>query len=131
MATKNNPGNFDCYEKAEPDEPMFVLLARDKHAPTLIWLWCAMREMDEESPEKLVEARQCMLDMISWANSRGRPLIGLSQAVLTGVMELARAANATSASLDAEGALRAILSRTRLEAASESPADIEEPSQES
>lgn len=29
MGTKNNPGAFDCYANAEPDEPMFVLLARD------------------------------------------------------------------------------------------------------
>jgi hypothetical protein len=29
MGTKSNPGPFDCYAKAEPDEPMFVLLARD------------------------------------------------------------------------------------------------------
>lgn len=33
MGTKNNPGAFDCYANAEPDEPMFVLLGRDKHAP--------------------------------------------------------------------------------------------------
>ena len=29
MATKNNPGKFDCYTNAEPDEPMFILLGRD------------------------------------------------------------------------------------------------------
>lgn len=29
MGTKNNPGKFDCYDAALPDEPMFVLLARD------------------------------------------------------------------------------------------------------
>ena len=39
MGTKNNPGTFDCYANAEGDEPMFVLLGRDKHAPTLVWLW--------------------------------------------------------------------------------------------
>ena len=33
MGTKNNPGQFDCYRNAEPDEPMFVLLARDERAP--------------------------------------------------------------------------------------------------
>jgi hypothetical protein len=33
MGTKRNPGLSDCYAKAEADEPMFVLLARDKHAP--------------------------------------------------------------------------------------------------
>ncbi|HAW11807.1 MAG TPA: aspartate decarboxylase, partial [Chloroflexi bacterium] len=29
MGTKNNPGKFDCYDDAHPDEPMFVLLGRD------------------------------------------------------------------------------------------------------
>lgn len=29
MGTKDNPGKFNCYEKALPDEPMFTLLARD------------------------------------------------------------------------------------------------------
>ena len=28
MGTKNNPGRFDCYGNAEPDEPIFVLLGR-------------------------------------------------------------------------------------------------------
>ena len=32
MGTKNNPGKFDCYEHAKPDEPMFVLLGRDLEA---------------------------------------------------------------------------------------------------
>lgn len=38
MGTKNNPGTFDCYANAAPDEPMFVLLGRDKHAPLLVRL---------------------------------------------------------------------------------------------
>ena len=38
MGTKNNPGVFDCYANAEPDEPMFVLLGRDKDAATLVRL---------------------------------------------------------------------------------------------
>ena len=33
MATKTKPGAFDCYSKAEPDEPVFTLLARDPSAP--------------------------------------------------------------------------------------------------
>jgi len=39
MGTKNNPGEFDCYEEADPDEPMFVLLARDELAPEIVRLW--------------------------------------------------------------------------------------------
>lgn len=36
MGTKNNPGRYDCYANAEPDEPMFVLLGHDRHAATLV-----------------------------------------------------------------------------------------------
>lgn len=30
MGTKNQPGSFDCYANAKGDEPLFVLLGRDK-----------------------------------------------------------------------------------------------------
>ncbi len=43
MSTKNNPGPFDCYAKAAPDEPMFVLLARDPLAPDLVREWTKLR----------------------------------------------------------------------------------------
>lgn len=43
MGTKANPGNFDCYEAAEDDEPMFVLLARDEQAPALVRQWAMER----------------------------------------------------------------------------------------
>lgn len=45
MGTKNNPGSYDCYANAEPDEPMFVLLARDKEAPYLVRQWAAHRKL--------------------------------------------------------------------------------------
>lgn len=43
MGTKLSPGPWDCYEAAEPDEPMFVLLARDPAAPGLVRRWAAHR----------------------------------------------------------------------------------------
>src|SRR5262245_36587923 len=58
MGTKANPGKFDCYAAARPDEPMFHLLGRDKHAPILIELWASMREFDGEDPAKVAEARE-------------------------------------------------------------------------
>ena len=66
MGTKNNPGHFDCYENADPDEPMFVLLARDPLAPMLVELWANMRELTKPSPEKVSEARMCAAQMIKW-----------------------------------------------------------------
>ena len=90
MATKNNPGKFDCYDKAEPDEPMFVLLARDARAPLLVELWAniengnvhdAVRtfnelvqeglygpsdDLPEKTQAKVGEATKCAGDMRAW-----------------------------------------------------------------
>ncbi len=93
MGTKANPGAFDCYANAEPDEPLFVLLGRDKHAPTLLWLWAALRELDGETSEKVYEARQCSVDMIAYQHDHGRETVGIAQSALVAVMELMRAAN--------------------------------------
>jgi hypothetical protein len=46
MGTKNNPGQFDCYGAALPDEPMFVLLARDPSFATIIREWVNRRHSD-------------------------------------------------------------------------------------
>jgi len=101
MGTKNNPGNYDCYENAEPDEPMFVLLARDPLAPFLVRLWVEhhrdrrIREWDAKDKnaqeaadypygldEKEMEAMACASTMEIWAQDerkdgkpvyRGRP----------------------------------------------------------
>lgn len=59
MGTKNDPGQYDCYANAEPDEPMFVLLGRDRDAPLLVELWAALRERAGENTAKVGEARQC------------------------------------------------------------------------
>jgi len=70
MGSKQNPGDFDCYANAEPDEPMFVLLGRDKHAPMLVELWAAMRALDGEKPAKVAEARECAEDMRAFHQRR-------------------------------------------------------------
>ena len=93
MGTKNNPGAFDYYQVAEPDEPMLVLLGRDKHAPTLVWLWSVLRELDGEDPIKVKEAQRIVLAMIEWASKHGRKCVGLGQSALAAVLELIRAAN--------------------------------------
>ena len=33
-----------CYDAAMPDEPMFVLLARDESSPKLVRQWAAIRQ---------------------------------------------------------------------------------------
>ncbi len=77
MGTKNDPGKFDCYANAEPDEPMFVLLGRDPMAGLLVRIWATLRASQGEAMDKCVEAMQCAEAMEGWARSRGkRPLTG-------------------------------------------------------
>lgn len=72
MGTKNNPGDFDCYEKADPDEPMFVLLGRDVDAPDLVELWALQRlaRGHGHKEEKPLEALGCAQDMREYANRK-------------------------------------------------------------
>lgn len=93
MGTKANPGKYDCYQHAEPDEPMFVLLGRDPHAPTLVWLWSVLREFSGEKPDKIAEARDCVAQMIDFAVKRGKSVSGMGESVIAGVMALIRSAN--------------------------------------
>ncbi len=89
MATKANPGEYDCYAHAEQDEPLFVLLARDPSAEFLVAAWAAVRAGDlvaathlmaqaiealktagkrhlpYEAP-KSIEAQQCAKNMRTW-----------------------------------------------------------------
>lgn len=73
MATKNNPGKFDCYENAEPDEPMFVLLGRDPTAWLVVSWWVKIRrELGKTDPAKLAEAEACVAAMSRWALAKGK-----------------------------------------------------------
>ena len=72
MGTKNNPGDFDCYENAEPDEPMFVLLGRDPCGPSLVRMWIQMRlDLGTISGSKAEEAFKCVDDMEAWSGEHG------------------------------------------------------------
>lgn len=72
MGTKNNPGAFDCYANAEPDEPMFTLLGRDPMAPLIVTLWAEMRALSGEDAAKCKEARDCAIAMFRWAITKGK-----------------------------------------------------------
>ena len=79
MATKLNPGNYDCYANLEPDEPYFLLMARDRHAPNIVRRWAKRRERaiqegtyPESDREKVKEARAVASQMETWRkNNRG------------------------------------------------------------
>lgn len=72
MGTKNNPGRFDAFDKAEPDEPMFVLLGRDPLAPLLIELWAHARHRSGEDVEKVLEAKSCANACTHWLLKKGK-----------------------------------------------------------
>jgi len=73
MGTKTKPGKFDCYAAAADDEPMFVLLARDRHAAQVVRHWVTLRLMEQldggpaPNREKLQEAIDCADAMEEWA----------------------------------------------------------------
>jgi hypothetical protein len=79
MGTKNNPGQFDCYANAEPDEPMFILLARDPLAPILVRLWAELRAAAslEDDSAMIEEAMELADDMNDWryTNRPGKRLV--------------------------------------------------------
>jgi hypothetical protein len=86
MGTKNKPGQFDCYDAAADDEPMFVLLARDADAADTVETWARRRferlarslsdwhasercEHDlriDRGLRKIAEALQCATAMREW-----------------------------------------------------------------
>lgn len=73
MGSKNEPGSFDCYHNALPDEPMFILLARDPSAPDLVDAWATERQRQinkgfrPASDQAMVdEAITCAANMRHW-----------------------------------------------------------------
>jgi len=73
MGTKNQPGEFDCYHNALPDEPMFILLARDISSPELVRAWALNRHKQIISGQKPIsdqsmvdEAYKCADNMVEW-----------------------------------------------------------------
>ena len=81
MGTKRYPSRYDCYAAAEFEEPLFVLLARDKDAPYLVREWARGRELKIRGGTKPLsdlgkvrEAEECAAAMAAWyaANKGGR-----------------------------------------------------------
>ena len=76
MGTKDDPGEFDCYDAALPDEPMFVLLARDPDFERLVRKWakrreaaCACGDRPIEDMKMVHEARICADSGVQWRRS--------------------------------------------------------------
>lgn len=77
MGTKNNPGAFDCYANAQPDEPMFVLLGRDRMAGALTRQWAIARAEHGERAAVVGEALACADKMDEYCRGVGKEPINL------------------------------------------------------
>lgn len=73
MGSKNEPGEFDCYANALPDEPMFILLVRDPAAPEIVEQWAKDRMTAIRRGRKpmadiatVAEAELCAKSMRKW-----------------------------------------------------------------
>jgi hypothetical protein len=71
------PSKFDGWLKAEPDEPTFTLMARDRRAPWMVRQWAYERQRDiatgrkpESDLEQVVEARRIAVAMERWYDDR-------------------------------------------------------------
>jgi hypothetical protein len=89
MGTKLNPGTFDCYANALPDEPMFILLARDQAAPGLVRKWARKRLVEivagirpDSDFAQIDEAYACAEAMEQWRRNR-TGMIAVSEALRT------------------------------------------------
>ncbi len=69
MPTKQNPGERDCYARALPDEPYFVLLARDPSAPFLVRDWAETRNDQIEVRAKPESDRPMVQEAIALADA--------------------------------------------------------------
>ena len=73
MSTKNNPGLFDAYAAAHPDEPIFVLLGRDPQAADLVRLWAIGRDFLEGADDPQIEAAyECAAAMRAWCTRHAK-----------------------------------------------------------
>jgi hypothetical protein len=70
MTTKEEGDS--CYEKAEPDEPIFVLRAQDILAPEMVREWAYRAAVLGSPREKIVEARKLADRMEDWQIEHGR-----------------------------------------------------------
>lgn len=73
MGTKNEPGRFDCFAAALPDEPTFTLLARDPDFFRLVKKWAKRRmkaiqcgDRPQSDVAMVAEAEQCAWDGQEW-----------------------------------------------------------------
>lgn len=68
MSTKRE--GVPCYESAEDDEPMFVLLARDEFAADIVVEWARRANYRGVSRAKIDEALEVAAAMRAWPTKK-------------------------------------------------------------
>jgi hypothetical protein len=73
MGTKRT--GIGCYDKADADEPLFVLRSTDSLAPEIVREWAFRARASGTPEEKVAEARRVADQMEDWqiANSKKVP----------------------------------------------------------
>lgn len=73
MGTKNDPGTYDCWAAALPDEPVFILLARDPNFAHHVNDWARRRleaivcgDRPNDDYAKVTEAQQTAVAGAWW-----------------------------------------------------------------
>lgn len=64
MATKRY--GVACYDKADIDEPIFVLRAQDRLAAFIVRLWAFLADRGGTKPEIVAEAMKVADEMDAW-----------------------------------------------------------------
>lgn len=77
ISTKEHPSPYDGLEKAQPDEPLFTLLARDPDAAPLVLEWAERRRSRarwiDDPADRRAELQQCNeAEEVAWAMQRWR-----------------------------------------------------------
>lgn len=71
MATKNNPGKYDCYAKLDGDEPYFLFRAKDPVGHDFVEAWRCIRAGN------IGGAIDCMWNASFALRDSGKPLLPL------------------------------------------------------
>lgn len=88
--TKNNPSIYNCYERAEADEPVFTLLGRDPTAAVLVRIWTILRRVSiasrslnpssQNDLDQIVEAEAIADAMEKWCVDKWKNPMRLGEA---------------------------------------------------
>ena len=66
----NANNGLGCLGKAADEEPVFILRAKDKHAPMAIRLWAHLAQMSGCSSQKVSEAMNLASAMEQWPDRK-------------------------------------------------------------